>query len=396
MAPGNLAFSESRHQEILGTKPNNELIHYCLQNPPYNFNGLRRTVLVAEGIDNDIYSIVDACLNACEMWKPIERLKQGTLVVQKSGIQCYQLQGIWHVSRECQKPKRVKDGSFSQEINVIVIWKHIFVHGTTFKRLTPDPVDNSRPILMIEPMHKDETDELDQERDLLASLIQKLKCEIDDSKNRNNFLESSNKKLVNKLKDLKKFQAELDKYKDVNYGSKVEINCAKAKGDLIFLKVKDSLSPGPKSQENVPQVAETVTTSNELELLYSPMFSELLNGTSSVVFKVFRVHAAVIMINVKHTQLHFYTTNVEDPPPLNIPSNTSNSTQYQLSLHLGTIIQQKPIQKMHNLTTMNLSTSLVHRYKNKGRHRLVMLIRQTCILSINTILPHNVGQKIIH
>ncbi|GJT87696.1 hypothetical protein Tco_1069413 [Tanacetum coccineum] len=49
---------------------------------------------------------------------------------------------------------------------------------------------------------------------------------------------------------------------------------------------------------------------------------------------------------------------------------------------------------MHNLTTMNLSTSSVHRYKIKGRHRLVMLIRQTCILSINTILLHNIGQKI--
>ncbi|GJV80196.1 retrovirus-related pol polyprotein from transposon TNT 1-94 [Tanacetum coccineum] len=47
---------------------------------------------------------------------------------------------------------------------------------------------------------QDETDDLDQERDLLASLIQKLKCEIDDSKNRNKFLESSNKELVDKLK----------------------------------------------------------------------------------------------------------------------------------------------------------------------------------------------------
>ncbi|GKG28103.1 hypothetical protein Tco_0406430, partial [Tanacetum coccineum] len=45
---------------------------------------------------------------------------------------------------------------------------------------------------------------------------------------------------------------------------------------------QDSLSPGPQSQENVPQVAKTVTTSNELELLYSLMFSELLNGTSHV------------------------------------------------------------------------------------------------------------------
>nr|GFC63613.1 hypothetical protein [Tanacetum cinerariifolium] len=28
-------------------------------------------------IDNDIYSTVDACLNACKMWKAIKRLKQG-------------------------------------------------------------------------------------------------------------------------------------------------------------------------------------------------------------------------------------------------------------------------------------------------------------------------------
>ncbi|GJW66054.1 hypothetical protein Tco_0117938 [Tanacetum coccineum] len=59
---------------------------------------------------------------------------------------------------------------------------------------------------------------------------------------------------------------------------------------------QDSLSPGPQSQENVPQIAETVTTSNELELLYSPMFSELLNGTSPVVLKSSAVHTADIMI----------------------------------------------------------------------------------------------------
>ncbi|GJZ98073.1 retrovirus-related pol polyprotein from transposon TNT 1-94, partial [Tanacetum coccineum] len=48
---------------------------------------------------------------------------------------------------------------------------------------------------------------------------------------------------------------------------------------------QESLSPGPQSQENVPQAAETVTTSNELELLFSPMFDELLNGTTQVVSK---------------------------------------------------------------------------------------------------------------
>ncbi|GJU14325.1 retrovirus-related pol polyprotein from transposon TNT 1-94 [Tanacetum coccineum] len=80
-------------------------------------------------------------------------------------------------------------------------------------------------------------DDLARERDLLASLIEKLKCEIDDSKNHNKLLESSNKTLVDELKNLKKFQAELDMYHDVNFTSKVEIECAKAKGELISHKM---------------------------------------------------------------------------------------------------------------------------------------------------------------
>ncbi|GJY73382.1 hypothetical protein Tco_0477813 [Tanacetum coccineum] len=124
-----------------------------------------------------------------------------------------------------------------------------------------------------ETVDQDDND-LARERDLLASLIEKLKCEIVDRKNHNKFLESSNKALVDKLKceiedfktknkslessnnhfkeanndlsktnqlmfnDLKKFQAELDRYHDVNYASKVEIDCAKAKGDLVSYKME--------------------------------------------------------------------------------------------------------------------------------------------------------------
>nr|GEW41862.1 Gag-Pol polyprotein [Tanacetum cinerariifolium] len=47
----------------------------------------------------------------------------------------------------------------------------------------------------------------------------------------------------------------------------------------------DSLSPGPQDQENVPHAAGTVTMSNELDLLFCPMFDELLNGSSQVVSK---------------------------------------------------------------------------------------------------------------
>ncbi|GJZ22632.1 retrovirus-related pol polyprotein from transposon TNT 1-94, partial [Tanacetum coccineum] len=60
-------------------------------------------------------------------------------------------------------------------------------HGNT--NITIDSLDMSTNGEMVD---KDD-DDLAKEHDLLASLIEKLKCEIDDSKNHNKFLESSNK-----------------------------------------------------------------------------------------------------------------------------------------------------------------------------------------------------------
>ncbi|GJW55372.1 hypothetical protein Tco_0099457 [Tanacetum coccineum] len=51
------------------------------------------------------------------------------------------------------------------------------------------------------------------------------------------------------FKDLKKFQAELDKYNDVNYASKVEIDCAKAKGDLMSYKIDFEKSSNAYTQK---------------------------------------------------------------------------------------------------------------------------------------------------
>nr|GEU74574.1 hypothetical protein [Tanacetum cinerariifolium] len=48
-----------------------------LHNAIMEAGGEDRPPMLAPGIDNDIYSTVDACPNACEMWKAIERLKQG-------------------------------------------------------------------------------------------------------------------------------------------------------------------------------------------------------------------------------------------------------------------------------------------------------------------------------
>nr|GFC33249.1 hypothetical protein [Tanacetum cinerariifolium] len=54
----------------------------------------------------------------------------------------------------------------------------------------------------------------------------------------------------------------------------------------------DSLSPGRTCQENVSHRDKTDTTSNELDLLFSPMFDELLNGSSKVVSKSSAISAA--------------------------------------------------------------------------------------------------------
>nr|GEX26381.1 hypothetical protein [Tanacetum cinerariifolium] len=53
-----------------------------------------------------------------------------------------------------------------------------------------------------------------------------------------------------------------------------------------------SLSPGCKCQENASHGDKTDTTSNELDLLFSLMFDELLNGSTKVVSKSLAVSAA--------------------------------------------------------------------------------------------------------
>ncbi|GJU04200.1 hypothetical protein Tco_1114538 [Tanacetum coccineum] len=321
-------------------------------NPPYKFKWTEKTIPVAEGIDNDIYSTVDACPNACEMWKAIERLKQvltsTTTRMAKNEVNeiraerlartantlalVAQQQPVYHPQNHPthythnsstksqqaatrnkgqvivnsstptydQEPTMVAEDdemSKDKEIDILMAlislsFKKIYKptnnnlrtssntsranqdntprinKGTGYdnKRVvnvvrarenvevTLDVADNSGPILDAEALQKvqnnddnynvfaienehleqpesvndtyleeqgdtnitidsldmcyngetvdqdDDDDDLAKEFDLLASLIEKLQCEIDDSKNRNKFLETSNKALVDKLK----------------------------------------------------------------------------------------------------------------------------------------------------------------------------------------------------
>nr|GFA03221.1 uncharacterized mitochondrial protein AtMg00810-like [Tanacetum cinerariifolium] len=79
----------------------------------------------------------------------------------------------------------------------------------------------------------------------------------------------------------------------------------------------DSLSLGPQCQENVPHVAGTVTTSNELDLLFSLMFDELINGSAQVMSK----YSAVTTADAPNTCQQQYTI------PLNIQSTPDPTCQ---------------------------------------------------------------------
>ncbi|GKA24720.1 hypothetical protein Tco_0710753 [Tanacetum coccineum] len=394
--------SNALHNAIMeaGGKDRPPMLAPGIYNPPYKFKWTKKTVPVVEGssenttkrcmenyknvsqdisnqldaeakvvqiiligIDNDIYSTVDACPNACEMWKEIERLKLGESI----NVQDLETNLYWEFGKFTSRDGKSLESYYSrfvtlvnqsQELKIVFYHKLYDIlkqHQNEFNELraerlartanplalvaqqqqpvyhpqnhpnhytqnsstksqpaatrnkgkaivnSPPPTYDKEPTMVqndndkynvfandkehpeqpefVNDTHLEEQgdtnitinsldmstngetddqddDDLANEHDFLASLIEKLKCEINDSKNRNTFLETSNKAFIDKLKgeiedfktknkclessnnhfkktnnellktnqlmfkDLKKFQAELDRYQDVNYASK--------------------------------------------------------------------------------------------------------------------------------------------------------------------------------
>nr|GEU88745.1 hypothetical protein [Tanacetum cinerariifolium] len=407
LAPDNYVQYKSKIKRYIDTKPNHELIHYCLKNPPYELGWIDKEIPISEGspitrterfqetyknvsqdihdqlnaeakavqiiltgIDNDINSIVDVCSNACEMWKAIEKIYKptnnnlrsssntsranqnnsprinrsagyenqrignidgaketvGSTVVQKSGIQCYNCKEFRHVVRECQKPKREKDAAYHREKMLLckqeeagiqlnaeqADWRDNtdddeledqeleahYMYMAQLQEVSPDVTD-SGPIFDAEPLQKNDDDnDLANERELLASVIEKLKCEIDECKNRNKILETSNKVLIEKLKskikdfknknknknkslessnnylkeannklyetnkllytDYKKSEAELARRNSMEYASQMEIECAKVRGDFLSYKMEYQKSC-TKSTQTINDLNQTIS-----------------------------------------------------------------------------------------------------------------------------------------
>nr|GFB03302.1 hypothetical protein [Tanacetum cinerariifolium] len=163
-----------------------------------------------------------------------------------------------------------------------------------------------------------------------------------------------------------------------------------SKNDIVTMALNhDSLSLANQRQANVPQADRTLTTSNELDLLFSPMFDELLNGSSKAVAK-----PSVVSAVDAPNQRQQHTT------PLN--NHTTPAPTCQVQSLASTVSSSENINQaeMHAENDQVADDEFINifqpRSKTKGRRRHVMLIRQICTLSINDIPLNIVGQKIIH
>ncbi|GJU22011.1 putative ribonuclease H-like domain-containing protein [Tanacetum coccineum] len=209
-------------KRYIDTKPNNELIHYCLQNLPYKFKWTKKTVPVFEGssetttevymenyknvsqdirdqlnaeaeavqiiltwIYNDIYSIVDACPNACEMfYKMMNELVRNQCDVTNHQVNVYfllQLQPEWE--RFVTLVKKSQELKTLLNNNQLTILKTILI--TTLNIPQPDHsklpdrnrgkaiINSSAPIYDQEPATVTEVDEMSKEKEIdkLMALI---------------------------------------------------------------------------------------------------------------------------------------------------------------------------------------------------------------------------------
>nr|GEW82101.1 hypothetical protein [Tanacetum cinerariifolium] len=126
LAPGRYAQWQSHFLRYVDTKPNGEALRKCILQEKEAIH------LLLTGIGDEIYSTVDACKIAHDMWIAIERLQQG----ESLNIQDYQKEvneiraernsknatllalvfaAQLHFSKECMKPKRIKDYNYHKE-----------------------------------------------------------------------------------------------------------------------------------------------------------------------------------------------------------------------------------------------------------------------------------------
>nr|GEY59316.1 hypothetical protein [Tanacetum cinerariifolium] len=218
LAPGNYVQWKSRIKRYIDTKLNHELIHYCLKNPPYKFTWADKQVLISKGkpvtttetymetyktisqdihdqlnaeaeavqiiltgIDNDIYSTVDAYPNACKMWKAIERLKQDELI----NVQYLETSLYWEFGKFTSQDGESLESYYSRNRGKAIV-------------NSPQPIYDQEPSMVAE----DDEMSKDKEIDKLMALISLSFKKIYKPTN-NNFRTSSNTSRANQDNSLR-------------------------------------------------------------------------------------------------------------------------------------------------------------------------------------------------
>nr|GEY76168.1 hypothetical protein [Tanacetum cinerariifolium] len=143
LAPGNYVQWKSRIKRYIDTKPKHKLIHHCLKNSPYKFTWADTEVPISEGspdtrtesqmetyktvsqdirdqlnaeaeavqiivtgIDNDIYSTVDACPNALNVQFLLQLQPEWqrfvTLVKQSQGLKTVSYHKLYDILKQHQ------------------------------------------------------------------------------------------------------------------------------------------------------------------------------------------------------------------------------------------------------------------------------------------------------
>nr|GEX81693.1 hypothetical protein [Tanacetum cinerariifolium] len=215
LAPGRYPQWRSWFLRYVDTRPN--VREHTTVETPMNMSPENKAYFLAEkeaihliltGIRDDIYSTVNACQIAHEMWEAIERTVNvvadmenvGSKVVQQSGIQCFNCKEYAHFAKECRKPKRVKDSIYNKE-------KMLFYKAKIQEVPTADSGTDSEPV----EQNEQNDVESDNERVALANLIANLKLNVDENKKTQKQLKTTNTTLAQELRECKVIIAETSK-----------------------------------------------------------------------------------------------------------------------------------------------------------------------------------------
>ncbi|GJR12122.1 retrovirus-related pol polyprotein from transposon TNT 1-94 [Tanacetum coccineum] len=143
LAPGNYVQWKSRIKRYIDTKPNSELIHHCLQNPPYTYQWAEKTVPVAERYFDSAKvwdSVQHTARNMGNLSKGMSETKtsKGSAYHKEKMLLCKQEEARVQLNAEQADLKDdTDDDSEEQELEA-----H-YMYMAQIHEVTPNPVDNS-------------------------------------------------------------------------------------------------------------------------------------------------------------------------------------------------------------------------------------------------------------